>query len=255
MTKDKRDFLKRRASGGPDPGAYTVRSTIDAGPKYIMGERTGSKEVIPGKNSPGPGAYSPKRSDKTFYYSLGVKLTSVFVTKNKAPGPGAYDQTSLVHKPTVLGAKFSISQRMGPRSQTRNSKYETMPGPGNYAAKTDFVYKSSPRYGFGASPSKKADAAHRKTLSAMPGPGAYNLTGIIGQEGPSKTISARFKDTEFEAASVKAPGPGAYEPNTEQIYQTAPGYKLGSSKRSFPNIKTNVIQPPPNKYNPDFRIT
>ena len=46
----------------------------------------------------------------------------------------------------------------------------------------------------------------------MPGPGAYDIKGVVGNEGPKRSLAARFTiDLTAKELNFK-PGPGAYTP-------------------------------------------
>ena len=89
---------------------------------------------------------------------------------------------------------------------------------------------AKPKYGFGTS--TRADIAggsngnvHKRTLSVdgksesafnmrplVPGPGSYEIKGVIGTEGPRRTLAGRFTiDLQAKELNYK-PGPGAYNP-------------------------------------------
>lgn len=65
----------------------------------------------------------------------------------------------------------------------------------------------------------------------MPGPGTYELKNIIGNEGPMKSLSNKYKvDLAAKEKSLK-PGPGDYEPEIKAVVKSSPTYKMGSSTR------------------------
>ena len=56
----------------------------------------------------------------------------------------------------------------------------------------------------------------------MPGPGAYDIKGVVGNEGPKRSLAARFTiDLTAKELNFK-PGPGAYNlPSDFGIYQSS----------------------------------
>jgi hypothetical protein len=100
-----------------------------------------------------------------------------------------------------------------------------VPGPGRYQPSTiDLISRNyAPKYGFGTS--LRADIAGGKrnvsydggkldatTVSSLkplvPGPGAYEIKGVIGNEGPKRSLAGRFKiDLQAKELNYK-PGPG-----------------------------------------------
>lgn len=151
-----------------------------------------------------------------------------------------------------------------------------VPGPGRYQPSTvDLISRNdAPKYGFGTS--IRADIAggqggnihNKRTLSMdgkgeqsivnlkplVPGPGAYEIKGVVGTEGPKRSLAARFKiDLAAKELNYK-PGPGQYTPSINQSAKTSPNYKIGTSVREKYYLKDRFKHelPPPNIYNPDF---
>lgn len=92
---------------------------------------------------------------------------------------------------------------------------------------------------FGGKPS----AGNNSTSS--PGPGAYNVKGAIGNEGPKVAISGR--PVTAGSATAYVPGPGAYV--THDIKSKAPSYRLGTEQRGRDDKEMSQI-PGPGSYNP-----
>lgn len=61
-----------------------------------------------------------------------------------------------------------------------------MPGPGYHSPDFKKLYKQAPQVGFG---SEKRKTKEVEILKSNPGPGDYKLPSIIGNDGPSKSIS------------------------------------------------------------------
>ena len=57
----------------PGPSAYSLKSKVGEGPKYFMGEKTGTGAIGGNKCNPGPGAYSPTKQTDGAKYSMGSK--------------------------------------------------------------------------------------------------------------------------------------------------------------------------------------
>lgn len=62
-----------------------------------------------------------------------------------------------------------------------------------------------------------------------PGPGAYNIKGVVGTEKLGKTLTGR-PDTS-KSHTTLSPGPGAYNANYRTAIKTSPGWKIGTSRR------------------------
>jgi hypothetical protein len=102
------------------------------------------------------------------------------------------------------------------------------PGPGSYSAKTLNLTQSSPSFVFGS------QSKSTSIVKLNPGPGTYTHKDLIGNEGPSKSMTAKRPLT----ARSDSPGPAQYnvrncEPNNRV---STPNYTFGTSKRD--NIKS-----------------
>lgn len=80
--------------------------------------------------------------------------------------------------------------------------------------------------------------------SHSPGPGAYNLKGAIGYEGPKVAISG--KPGTAGSATAYVPGPGSYAPI--DMKSKAPSYKLGTAQRGREEKEARLV-PGPGSYN------
>ena len=195
----------------PGPGSYRVSSSIrEAG--YSMGLKT-DHSVSQGKIfSPGPGQYEPRHFNKTFAYSMGSKDS-----KNNqvlSPGPGAYESRDNLEE-----------SKRGPRfgSQVRNNSLSgPAPGPGAYEQHTETLKQASPKFGFGTQSRDKAF----KVRHFSPGPGAYQLPGLVGPTGPKKSMGPR---TDIPNLYKDTPGPGQYNNQEDNVInKAAPKYGMGS---------------------------
>lgn len=100
-----------------------------------------------------------------------TKLASIF---DKTPGAGTY-QPKPVYKNVNGGPKFGTDSRKG----LGDPKAGYTPGPNAYRSDSkSTVQRAAPCYGFGTS--KRPQSVN--VTQARPGPGAYNLKGIVGSE-------------------------------------------------------------------------
>ena len=98
-----------------------------------------------GSLAPGPGAYSPELTEKSFSYTMGLKINDLTLTKNaKFPGPGGYDPLpSLKKDPST---KFGTSKRTG----IYNEKLAALnPSPLHYKSESVYVKPSAAKFSFG----------------------------------------------------------------------------------------------------------
>ena len=91
----------------------------------------------------------------------------------------------------------------------------------------------------------------------VPGPGAYDMLGIIGKDGPMKSLAGRFKIDLTAKELATKPGPGQYSPKSIYSTQQSPNYKIGTSVREKYYLKDKLIHelPPPNIYDPAYEKT
>jgi hypothetical protein len=85
--------------------------------------------------------------------------------------------------------------------------------------------------------------------SGSPGPGAYNLKGAIGNEGPKVVIGGRPGTAGSGTAgnaTVNVPGPGSYAPI--DIKSKGPSYRLGTAQRGRDEKEARLV-PGPGSYN------
>jgi hypothetical protein len=88
-----------------------------------------------------------------------------------------------------------------------------------------------------------------------PGPGAYEIKTVIGNEGPKRSLAGRFKIDMTAKELSQKPGPGAYTPSVNYSAKQSPAFKVGTSTREkyYLKDKFKYELPPPNIYNPDFQ--
>lgn len=254
----------------PGPTRYQLPSLIQEGPRITLSPRIedlGNKFI---KIVPGPGAYTPGEKRKENYqYSFGLKPSVDYHSKyfSSIPGPGTYNQKAIRTFSTV-GASLD----KGEREKLLNKTQALIPGPGRYQPSTvDLISRNdAPKYGFGTStradigggPSKrslsdrggKGDTSLSNFKPLVPGPGAYEIKGVIGKDGPQRSLAGRFKiDLVAKELNYK-PGPGQYTPQINFATKQSPNYKIGTSSREqyYLKDKFKYELPPPNIYNPAF---
>jgi hypothetical protein len=183
------------------PQAYNIPSKIIEQPGKSMGQKLkGSLET--NSFSPGPGAYVQEKAKiGNLSYSMGAKLTD---SKGLlVPGPGAYDPKDLV---STQVSKFGS----GGRGKVELPTARVVPGPGEHSPDYKALKTSSPRFGFGSS--KRADVTSEKQKQ-FPGPGNYDLGGVIGKDGQSKTMHGVITYNPENKEQSYKPGPGNYDPD------------------------------------------
>jgi hypothetical protein len=173
---------------------------------------------------PGPGSYTPSEKRKAnLSFSFGLKPSVDFHIKyqKSIPGPGSYSSRAIKTFNTV-GASLDKSER----KKLISKMQEIVPGPGRYQPPPLNVVarNAAPRWGFGTSERPDIGGGLSKaTLSAdgrsenqstvsfkspRPGPGAYEIKGVIGTEGPKRSLAGRYKiDLTIKEINSK-PGPG-----------------------------------------------
>ena len=96
------------------------------------------------------------------------------------PGPGTYDAKAEAVIESVKSLKFGTGQR----SSMALAGARNLPGPGGHSPDYRALKTAAPAFGFGSD--NRKDAAAR--LKNTPGPGTYAIPGVIGKDGPSKTL-------------------------------------------------------------------
>lgn len=225
---------------------------------------------------PGPGTYYPAvKKQENYSFSFGLKPSVDFHNKyfSSIPGPGTYEGQRAIRTFSKVGASLD----KGERDKSLNKTQAIVPGPGRYQAATAYLISrnDAPKYGFGTS--MRADIAggpggglhSKRTLSLdgggdnqsvmslkplVPGPGAYEIKGVIGNEGPKRSLAGRFKIDLQAKELLSKPGPGQYTPQVSYSVKQSPNYKIGTSVREKYYLKDKFIHelPPPNIYNPNY---
>lgn len=243
----------------PGPNMYQIKSKVGEGPAFVMGEKTQGGSMGGRNKNPGPGAYSPVRvTDVSASYSMATKSkfgmsiavqpetgghTKIASSHDFTPGPGNYD-AKWVYKNVNGGPKFGTDGRKG----MGDSKGARSPGPNAYRADSKRpVQKQAPSYGFGTSRRPQSVNVNQK----RPGPGAYNLKGIVGSDAQGKSMAVKLANSKTTANFN--PGPGQYTPMFTQNIRANPGWKIGSSVRGEEERdQRRRNYPPPNTYNPNI---
>lgn len=101
-------------------------------------------------------------------------------------------------------------------------------------------------YGFGTS---KRGQEGTKSLTKLPGPGAYDLGGLTGKDGPAASIHNKLSYKPIEKSAGLTPGPGAYESHTNNKARD-PSWGTGTSKRTGDVNKQAAANPAPGAYSP-----
>jgi hypothetical protein len=126
------------------------------------------------------------------------------------------------------------------------------PGPGGHSPDYRALKTAAPSFGFGSETRGDASA---KQLKQMPGPGTYAVPGVIGNDGPSKTLHASLTYSPEAKEHAKKPGPGAYDGDVLRTRKQDPQYKLGTSQRPDLASGKKGPQPAPGSYNPSTTFT
>lgn len=224
----------------PGPGSYSSSDRITKNwPKYSFASKTMLNER---DSTPGPGTYSSflnTSQKKGPSYTIRTKSNSI-AARAESPGPGAYEQNSLLLNQRHATYKIGTAQR-----EPLHGTYEN-PGPGHYFKKLAGFLES------GSSLKHKFGGAERSLLDiskSLPGPGSYNLNRTFDSNAGGISILSKRRESDLIGAS-RLPGPGSYEPSL-LFKKKAPAYRLGSAPRSQA-IKDQMLVPGPGEYSPDY---
>lgn len=200
------------SSNTPAPGTYNAgneeKTKYQNPPKFSFGG--GSRfglSASPTKKSPGPGAYNPKdpvllTAPKVGFGGSGPARGPKLPEPN--PGPGAYEQRSTLGKGLMFTARG--------RHPVSYMRARSLPGPGAYEPKTNSVFMSQPKCGFGTSTRSDIAAAARNLV--MPGPGTYETQQAMGLGKDAPKYSATSRRRQHDLNSYVTPGPGTYNAHT-----------------------------------------
>lgn len=219
-----------RPSTAPGPGQYTPGTTSKNQPSHGFG--TSIRKGSPDRSAePGPGAYtSSPRIGEGPKFSAGARREPAL--SKDTPGPGAY--TDVGHG-SIKDAAPKFRFGSSGRHQVKNS---SSPGPAQYTPSDPS--QTSREYGFGTSGRKEANGP-----KIEPGPGSYNHTPRLGNDGPKFSAGGRRNSPRSSAPS--SPGPGAYAgAETDAMkYNATPKFGFGGSPRD--TVRDSAI-PGPGQY-------
>lgn len=123
-----------------------------------------------------------------------------------------------------------------------------LPGPGGHSPDYRALKTAAPAFGFGSE--NRKDGAVEK-LKYTPGPGTYSIPGVVGKDGPSKTLHSTLNYSPEQKEHAKKPGPGAYDGDVLKTRKQDPQYKLGTGQRlDLAFQKKQRFQQDPGSYNP-----
>jgi hypothetical protein len=198
----KRKSLKKPKT--PGMGRYEYKSYIGEGPKYSFGrihtddnkENDYTKKSVRYKKFevPGPGFYTiqdknrgPKYSMYSRNHDSNKNLRKIKSSRLEVPGVGKYElrKDMDLNVPTF---KFSQSPRNNLVLNDTALKY---PEPGKYDIDYKFICTTTPSWSFSHEPRFPYLKTEEKKVKyhQNPGPGAYTIKDLIGNEGPFFTFS------------------------------------------------------------------
>ena len=169
---------------------------------------------------------------KTFehlFYRIGHKLRDLGLeSRAKVPGPGNYDVRQQVVFPKAAGVKFGNASRL--YIEDLEKKSAAAPGPGAYTQQALLFKEKGPNYRFSSASRSVMDKR------GVPGPGSYQLKGLMGKDGPVHSIYQTIDASPQLKLEKNSPGPGSYSPNKENVLRSAGAYKMGSEKKLTDHI-------------------
>eukprot|EP00929_Paragymnodinium_shiwhaense_P047507 TRINITY_DN24098_c0_g1_i1.p1 TRINITY_DN24098_c0_g1~~TRINITY_DN24098_c0_g1_i1.p1 ORF type:complete len:442 (+),score=50.36 TRINITY_DN24098_c0_g1_i1:115-1440(+) len=232
----------RTSTAQPGPGQYNPKK-LELGPKsaeFSFGN-SGRKDLSP-RTEPGPGSYNidAMNDQKAPKFPLASRTRQTQSAILPTPGPGTY------HGETVTSDhKFEDSPKFSFGGSPRDlPNGMTSPGPGQYSPSGAVQKPAAATHVFGTavrSPASKPGSPRADMLS--PGPGAYNMSPRLGNEGPKYSAAGR-QDIK---SCMETPGPGSYqvvEPAQANSLMS-PRYKFGRSIRS---VQRTMSTPGPGTY-------
>jgi hypothetical protein len=153
--------------------------------------------------------------------TIGTRGNSVFIRAGQGPAPGSYNLPDEEKSKYKAASRYSFggSSRFG----LGQSPTKIQPGPGQYNPKDPSLFVDA-KVGFGTSVRGKMNSA----AQANPGPGAYESKNNMGG-GLMFTARGRHPTSYMRSRSM--PGPGAYTPATQGVYNASPKCGFGTSIR------------------------
>ncbi|KAH0577210.1 SHIPPO 1-like protein [Spironucleus salmonicida] len=191
----------------------------------------GRTETCKIKNDqPGPGAYTLSSPSRAPAASLGSRTAIPSDKQTHDVGPGAYNDPTAAFKFTQKG---STGATLG--SRTFVDKVSTNPGPGTYAAPTQFNNNNAG--------STLAGRVKQQKISDVPGPGTYCPSPTRYSTAPAlggRTFKPGVQDWEIRK-KADAPSPDTYNLNNRDK-----GRNISLASRS--PIKVGNENPGPGSY-------
>ena len=247
------------SSPGPGPGAYLSTSLRTSSPGFSVGKCSRGTTAKSQDKSPGPGAYTPTKLHTVPNTSFGKDRRLSLPGPERTPGPGAYR----LLRDSVAGPRYTMQGR------SQRDFSEKTPGPGQYdLSKYEKVKDKVPGVVMGKG---RRESTHSRSLSDVPGPGDYDVSGNRGGPkwafGQQERLAAPASDTPAPGAYDPSlshsqrgftmagkdshtdkdpiPGPGSYDPAI--IRSTSPAFSMGTKQRPVP-LKHSA--PGPGSYDP-----
>jgi len=188
----------------PGPGAYkipssigkAVISTVKSSPACAISgrEKFGSTtDLKESANLPGPGDYTSRIVNPKELvapkYSLG-KRWSAEKDLRKSPGPGSYEQKTLLGRVPLSTKKNGGQVKFGTGKRPELMQTSTADvGPGQYkdangsvGKQNESTRKNAASFSFSAVGRKKAPIGARMNHDRVPGPGHYKLKSAVGTQ-------------------------------------------------------------------------
>ncbi len=211
---------------------------------------------------PGPGAYEvPEKTIGPRYSFSGRQYPKLIKGqfKLKVPGVGAYE----IRKEESMKAPCC---KIGLESRTDLSLNKTAlnnPAPNKYNLKLSMTATMTPKWSFSKSErfeyNKEQSAYLKRTV--VPGPGKYDLKGIMGTEGPKYSFTKEMPchNDRYEETILKRkknfPCPGTYI-ESNKYSPSGPIYSIPKLKRKENGSdKCLLSNPGPEKYNPEKKFS
>lgn len=220
----------------PGPGTYDPNEGFQSGspPKYRFGTAL-RKTMGNGNDTPGPGNYDNARKiGEGPEYVMGIKTATS--TKNAfIPGPGAYDPSDNFSKANTSKIGIGTANRTGLYRSNDN------PGSGAYGHDQRAIRKKAPGWAFGSEYKLKVSDKR-----SVPGPGNYDIKSVFENsinECRGNTLVGRRP----QSGKENYPGPGSYQPVTNQSKQRVPSAKIGTTRKGQVMFDKN---PGPGNYSP-----
>lgn len=235
ISKNERGMNKKspRDDSSPGPGKYDIPNlSVTASTKFAKGGREYLRAIERSSVSPGPGKYDLPgafKSSRDQGFTIKGKRKDPLPDNTAVPGPGSYPASN-----TLSTKSFSVGKSF---RRPLNDMDKSIPGPGTYEPTAS---STIPNWKFGSSQRSEL------VRSDNPGPGAYfenNKTdemppADVPDRGKSNTVDVVHKDN--------TPGPGAYRPSYDHVWNKNPTFKQGLGPRDPPNDKRSF--PGPGQY-------